>query len=86
MRKCSYFRANECIFALLVVMNNKRCIYNFLKFAKEQMSIGVVCVACFQEKEKEKRIFLILLAYGLLHTFIVLFSAKKTPHFSLNRS
>ena len=45
------------------------------------MSIGVVCVACFQEKEKEKRIFLILLAYGLLHTFIVLFSAKKKNTF-----
>ena len=37
------------------------------------MSIGVVCVACFQEKEKEKEksIFSILLTYGLLHTFIV---------------
>ena len=36
------------------------------------MSIGVVCVACFQEKEKEKSIFSILLTYGLLHTFIVI--------------
>ena len=52
-------------------------IYNFCKFATEQMSIGVVCVAYFQEKEKEKRIFSILLTYALLHTFIVLFSDKK---------
>ena len=50
-------------------------IYNFGKFATEQMSIGVVCVAYFQEKEK--RIFWILLTYALLHTFIVLFSEKK---------